>query len=112
MVGSFGGGGPATATEERVTPPTPIIVFKIVTAVPTDTPVPTQTPYIIYRYIRPTAVPTDTPAATPTPIVGVIKDGSCWFFNLYGVNAVHVDGTPVAPAYGNVRVCGQRVVIE
>lgn len=106
----------ATSTVEPVVQVT--VLYKIITAtpaptqVPSSTPAPTQTARIIYRVVEASPYPTFTPVPTSTPFNGVVlgSDG-CWIFDLYGVSSVFADRTPVAPAYGMTRVCASRIEV-
>ena len=106
----------ATKVVKRQSDVAVTVVYKIITAtlvpteIPSSTPAPTQTARIIYRSVSP--YPTYTPFPTATPFNGIeIGSDGCFIFNLYGVRAVFVDKTPVAPAYGGVRVCGSRLEV-
>lgn len=105
-----------TSTVEPIVQVT--VLYKIITAtpaptqVPSSTPAPTQTARIIYRVVQASPYPTFTPEPTSTPFNGVVlgSDG-CFIFNLYGVSKVFADRTPVAPAFGMTRVCASRIEV-
>ncbi|HEY9758881.1 MAG TPA: hypothetical protein V6C97_27175 [Oculatellaceae cyanobacterium] len=116
LVKASGATATATLSATKAGPtaaPTILIIYRDVTAVPTVTPVPSQTARIVYlRQATSTPENTPTPGATATAINGVWRDNGCWRFNLYGVESVFVDKTPVAPAYGGVVACGREVTIK
>lgn len=111
------GGAVATGTGTRGFTPIPTLLYvpmpyTVTVQVPV-TVVVTQTKiYSSVRLITATPAPTlFVPTFTPYPL-GVVRDGACWIFDLYGVNQVTVDKTPVAPAHGRNRVCGSVVEIK
>lgn len=83
-----------------------VVIERVVTSVPTQTPVPTQTARIVYKSV---VQPTYTPYPTFTPVSqvnGVYFDSQgCLLLSVWNVQAVYVNKTP---AVGGERYCDVR----